>query len=152
MKSLLLFVAALAVGAPRAARAQDADSDRTIPDARVPAPVKQAFRRLFPNAIVRRYSTEVEGGKRIYEVELLEGGQQRSLDITPDGQVLEVETQLTVSQLPAPVVAAAQRGGAHIVRAERAIAGHDTTYELRIQGRRGELKLRSNGQAVSNHP
>ena len=151
MKSLLLFVAALAVVAPRA-RAQDGDSDRTIPDARVPAPVKQAFRRLFPNAIVRRYSTEVEGGKRIYEVELLESGQQRSLDITPDGQVLEVETQLSVAQLPAPVVAAAQRGGAHIVRAERAIAGHDTTYELRIQGRRGELKLGPNGHAVPNHP
>ncbi len=153
MNPIPLMLAALvaAVATPRPVMAQ-ADSDRTIPDARVPAPVKTAFRRVFPNAIVRRYSTEVEGGRTIYEVELLEGGQHRSLDITPDGQVLEVETQLTVAQLPPAVVTAAQRGGAHIVRAERAVAGHDTTYELRVQGRRGELKFRPDGRAVSQQP
>ena len=151
MKLLLLALATLVAAAPRV-RAQDADTDRTIPDARVPMPVKQAVRRVFPNAIVRRYSTEMEGGRSIYEAELLESGQHRSLDITADGQVLEVETQLSVAQLPPRVASAAQRGGARIVHAERAIAGHDTSYELRLQGRRGELKLRPNGQPVSNHP
>lgn len=152
MKPLTMMMATLALAAgARPASAQAADSERTIPAARVPQAVRNAFRRAFPNAIVRRYSTEVENGKTIYEVESREGGMRRDLDISAEGQILEVETPVSAAQLPAAVRTAAERGGAHIQAAELVVAGHDTTYELRIQGRRGELKLRPNGQPAASH-
>ena len=152
MKPSTILLAGLAlIAGARAAAAQAAGSEHTIPAARVPAAVKSAFHRAYPNAVVRRYSTEVENGKTIYEVESSEGATKRDLDISPEGQILEVETQVTAAQLPAAVRTAAESGGAHIQTAELVVAGADTTYELKIRGRRGELKLRSNGQPAASH-
>ena len=119
--------------------------------ANVPAAVKDAFKRAYPNATVLRYITERENGKTLFEVESRDGTTRRDLDIAPDGTILEVETQVTPAQLPAAVRSAAEANGAHIQSAELVVAGHDTTYEMKIQGRRGELTLMPNGRPSSRH-
>ncbi|MFI5206992.1 MAG: PepSY-like domain-containing protein [Candidatus Binatia bacterium] len=125
-----------------------ADRERTIPAAQVPAPVREAFRRAYPSATVLRYITERENGQRLYEVVSREGTTRRDLDISPEGRILETETQQTPAQLPAAVRTAAEANGAHIQIAELVVAGRDTTYEIKIRGRKGELKLTADGRSV----
>jgi hypothetical protein len=125
-----------------------AEQEHVIPSAQVPAVVREAFRRAYPTAHATKYSTEVENGKTLYEVASRDGDVIRTLEFAADGTMLEVETQIAVADLPPAVRTAAEANGAHIVRAERVVAGHDTTYEFKIQGRRGELKLRPDGRTV----
>ncbi len=136
---------------PAAAQHPERDAEHTIPAAQVPAAVRESFARAYPHATVLKYSTEREKGKTIYEVESREGSTRRDLDIGTDGTILETETQLPAAQLPAPVRTAAEANGAHIQVAELVVAGHDTTYEIKIQGRRGELKLRPDGRPAPSH-
>ena len=128
------------------------EQEHTVPAARVPAPVREAFARAYPHARANKYSTEVENGRTVYEVESTEGATKRDLLIGIDGTILETETQVTAAQLPAAVRTAAQANGAHIQLAELVVAGRDTTYEMKIRGRRGELKLLPNGQPVPAAP
>lgn len=137
---------------PAAAGAQKREApeaeEHTVPASRVPAAVREAFRRAWPNATVMKYSTEQENGRLIYEVESREGAVHRDLNIAADGTILETETQLAPAQLPAAVRAAAEANGARINIAEMVVVGRDTTYEVTVRGRRGELKLTRDGRPV----
>lgn len=123
-----------------------AAQETTLTAAQVPAAVRDGFRRAYPNATARKYSSERENGRTVYEIESVEGTTHRDLLLSADGTILETETLLTLAQLPAPVRAAAEAGGRHIQRAELTVAGQDTTYEIVIQGRRGELKFLGDGR------
>jgi hypothetical protein len=122
-----------------------AAQEHTVPASRVPAAVREAFRRAWPHATVLKYSTEVEHGKTIYEVESRDGTTRRDLDIGADGTILETETQVAAAALPAAVRTAAEANGAHIQLAEFVVAGADTSYEIKIRGRRGEVRLHKDG-------
>lgn len=160
MHCLSLGAAALMLAAamPLAAQQQPAtgsqkreaseENEHTVPAQQVPAPVRDAFRRAYPNATVVKYSTEQENGRTIYEVESREGSVHRDLNIAADGTILETETQVTTAQLPAAVRTAGQANGGHIDLAEMTVVGRDTTYELRIHGRRGEMKLTKDGRPL----
>ncbi len=130
---------------PAAAQRAEADEEHTVPEARVPAAVRNAFHRAYPSATVLKYSTEVEHGKTIYEVESRDGTTHRDLNIAVDGTILETETQVRPAALPAPVRSAAEANGAHIHLAEMVVVGADTSYEIQIQGRRGALRLHKDG-------
>ena len=124
------------------ARAQE----RTVSAAQVPAAVRDAVTRAYPSAHVTKWTTEVEHGSRSYEAETVDGTTHRDMVINADGRITEVETQLAVEQLPAPVRTAATANHAQVDRAEIVVAGRDTTYEIKIRGRRGELRLRPDGR------
>ena len=135
-----------------AQRAEAGEQEHTIPAARVPAPVRDAFKRAYPTARVLKYGTEVENGRTIYEVESREGTTHRDLTYAADGTLVESETEVPVAQLPAAVRAAAETGGARIRLAEIVVIGHDTIYEMKIRGRNGALKLHRDGTAVPERP
>ncbi len=124
------------------------ESEHTVAAARVPAAVRDAVRHAYPNATVTKWSTEVENRRTVYEAETRDGATHRDMLVGADGGILEVETQVTLAQLPAAVRTAATANGQHVDRAEVVVAGRDTTYEMKIRGRQGELKLRANGQPV----
>ena len=132
--------------------AEAGEQEHTVPAARVPAPVRDAFKRAFPTATVLKVSTEVENGRTIYEVESREGATHRDLTYAADGTLVESETEVPVAQLPAAVRAAAETGGARIRLAEIVVIGQDTIYEMKIRGRNGELKLRRDGTAEPERP
>lgn len=152
MKSTAALIALLF--SPVVLHAQKRDttegSEHALRAAQVPAAVRDAFRRAYPHAAVRGYSTEQENGRTIYEVQSREGGVGRDLSFAADGTILEIEETVPVARLPEAVRAAitTQAAGAAITRSERNVAGHDTTYEFAIRGRRGEVKLRGDGTPV----
>src|ERR1043166_8762244 len=92
--SALSFGCAGALAAQHPAREQP-DSERTIAASAVPDVVKNAFRRAFPNAVAHRYSTELRGGKQVYEIESREGGRTTDVGISAEGAIVEVESEVS---------------------------------------------------------
>lgn len=135
-------------GEAREARAANDDHERTLTAAQVPAPVRAAVTREFPHATVSKWTSEVENGKTMYEAETVDGTMHRDMVIGANGRISEVETVVTVAQLPAAVRTAATANNARVERAEMVVMGRDTTYEFKITGRAAELKLRANGTPV----
>jgi len=143
---LVTLVALLAAASPLAAQ------ERSLRGSQVPAAVRDAFKRAFPAARAVGYSTEQRDGKPVYEVESRDGATHRDLTYAADGTLLESETAVPEAQLPPAVRAAATANGARIQLAEIVVIGADTAYEMKIRGRRGELKLRRDGTPVPEHP
>lgn len=80
-----------------------AAQERRIQRSELPPAVQKVADEQSKGATVRGYSTEVENGKREYEVESTVNGHSRDVTIAPDGTVLEVEEQVEMAELPNPV-------------------------------------------------
>jgi hypothetical protein len=118
----------------------------------VPQAVISAFEKAYPGALVRGYSSEIEGGKVKYEIESFRNKFTLDVLYLPDGSVAEVEEGLTVGELPDAVKAAVKasypRG--RIAKAEKKTVGLDVTYELRVSsGKIGiDLEIASGGRIL----
>ena len=155
MKKFIILSAllALAPAGIAAAQAKPAEKHETkVAASAVPQVVRNAVKKEWPNASVSAWSREVEKGRTKYEAETSDGGVKRDVLLGADGSILEVETTLTVAQLPAAVRKAATAGGHQIDGAEMVVAGQEMFYELKIRGRASELKLLPNGQPVQPRP
>ncbi len=80
-----------------------AAQERHIQRSELPPAAQKVADEQSKGATVRGYSTEVENGKREYEVESTVNGHTRDVTIAPDGTVLEVEEQVEMAELPNPV-------------------------------------------------
>jgi len=133
-----------------------AGQEKRLKKSDLPPAVQKAAEEQNKGATVRGYSSEVENGKLQYEVETTVNCHSRDVTITPDGAILEVEDQVELASLPAPV-----REGL------RALAGSCTTtkvesltkqgklvaYEAQVRkaGKRSEIQVGPDGKPLS-HP
>jgi uncharacterized membrane protein YkoI len=69
----------------------------------LPAEVQKTADAYSKGAMVRGYSKEMEKGKPEYEVELTVDGHSKDVSIDETGAVIEVEEQVQLDELPAPV-------------------------------------------------
>ena len=69
----------------------------------LPAEVQKTADEYSKGATVRGYSKEMEKGKPEYEVELTVDGHSKDVSIDETGVVIEVEEQVQLDELPAPV-------------------------------------------------
>lgn len=73
---------------------EDEDEDgEKVPLAQVPQVVKDAAAKAVPGIVLEEAGRETEGVQVIYELEGEAGGQEYELEITADGEVLEVEVE-----------------------------------------------------------
>jgi hypothetical protein len=77
-----------------------------VPLHQVPRPVLDTVRARFKDARIAATEREREGGKLVYEVTIRHGGHTIDVTLTPDGVMLLIERQITVRELPPPVLAA----------------------------------------------
>lgn len=105
----------------------------------LPAAVQKTADRESNGATIRGYSTEVDNGRREYEMETMVNGHSRDVSIAADGTVLEIEEQVEMKDLPQDVQ-----------RTLRAKAGHGTITKIESLTKHGKLvayeaQLRSKG-------
>jgi hypothetical protein len=117
------------VKAAAAAKAED-------PAAKLPKVILDAFKKAYPNAVIKGASEEKENGKTTWEVESTDNGLARDLIYNLDGTVAEFEEVVTAASLPPAVTAAlkAKYPKATITKAEKLFKGKATTYEMAIAG------------------
>lgn len=152
-RPLALVVAGAALGWSGATWAEDTKV--------APAAVTAAIEKAWPGAKVGEVEEE-ELELAGYEVELKVGEQELEATVAPDGTIVEVETEATRDELPAPVKERlAKLGGAvgDVARIERraqlqvvALPAPVTTWEVTLTregGGRFELHLGADGAVLS---
>jgi uncharacterized membrane protein YkoI len=69
----------------------------------LPAAVQKTVDEQSKGATIKGFSTEVEDGKKIYEVQLTVNGHGKDISMDPQGHVLEVEEEMPLDSLPPAV-------------------------------------------------
>ena len=142
MKSVVLLTPFLLL--PLLAPAQ------VVPARQVPPAVVTAFRKAYPAVQAVRW--EREGGQ--YEAGFRQGSTDKSVLLSAAGTLLETETALPPSQLPAPVRVRLARDYAAYRLTEAAkivtVATGSITYEAEMtrQGQHHDLLFRADGTQV----
>ncbi len=116
---------------------------------KLPAAVKKAVQKKFPEAKVRGAAKEVEDGKTTYEVELTVEGRAVDVAMNAEGKILEIEKEIPVAKLPAAVKKRleAKYPGARIEKAEEITKGEDgpVRYEVVLKA---EVVFTAKGKVV----
>ena len=135
----------------------------------LPEAAAKALKDAFPKATVDEVKMEKEEGITVYEVELKEGKSETEVEVTADGTILEVETDVEMKDVPEAAAKAIQAAaeGAKIkevskeeVRAEIKKEGETakivklekpkTLYEAEIVkgDKKGEITVAADGTVV----
>jgi uncharacterized membrane protein YkoI len=69
----------------------------------LPAAVQKTVDEQSKGATIKGFSTEVENGKKIYEVQLTVNGHNKDISMDPQGHVLEIEEETPLASLPPAV-------------------------------------------------
>jgi hypothetical protein len=124
-------------------------AEEKISPKKLPAAVRKAVKKKFPEAKYRGAAKEVADGKTTYEVELTVEGRAVDAIMSPEGKILEVEREVPVAKLPAAVkkALAAKYPDAKIEKAEMLTKGEDGPlhYEIVIKT---EVVLTPKGKVV----
>lgn len=99
----------------------------------VPAAVKTAFERSFPNTTVKKWDKEDED----FEANFSKDGKTMSATFDATGILKETETDINVSELPAPVADYIKANYKDAVIKEAALIekGQEKMYEAEIEGK-----------------
>lgn len=120
----------------------------------LPAAVQTTAREQSKGATVLGYSEEVENGQTLYEVSLRVKGHSKDVTMDANGNVVEVEEQVTLSSLPGPAKAEIlkQAGRGKITLVE-SITKNDTLigYEAHVKtaGKFLEIKVDPQGKPLA---
>lgn len=128
--------------------------EKRIKKSQLPPAVQKAAQKQSEGATVRGYSTEVDKGKREYEVQLKVNGHNKDVTMDKQGTVLEVEEQVELSSLPAEVRDGLKdkAGKGTITQVESLTKkGKLVAYEAQVRKgtRRSEVQVGPNGKALA---
>lgn len=115
-----------------------------------PALVRAAIEKETKNATLKHVSKETEKGHVQYEVETLVNGRSRDLLIDPSGNVLEVEEEVALDDVPAPVRDALKAKGT-VLKVESVTRAGQITYEAQVRssnGKKSSVSLDAQGKPV----
>jgi hypothetical protein len=69
----------------------------------LPPAVEKTVAQQSKGAAIRGFSTELEDGKRLYEVELVVSGHGKDISMDEKGNIVEVEEEVSIESLPGGV-------------------------------------------------
>jgi hypothetical protein len=129
--------------------------EKTLKKADLPPAVQKTADEQSKGATVRGYSSEVEDGKLEYEVALTVNGHARAVSIAADGSVLEVEDEVALDALPAPVREALEKqAGAGKITKVESLTKHGTlvAYEAHVLtgAKRSEVQVGPDGKPLAH--
>ena len=73
---------------------------------RLPAAVEKTVAAESQGATIKGFSTEIEDGRRLYEVEMIVNGHHKDVSMDRNGVVVEAEEEVAMESLPDTVQAA----------------------------------------------
>ena len=83
-----------------------AASSRSTPVApvKMPEPVANTFKTLFPNGTIDKLDAEEEEGVMVYDFEFHAGEREKEADIAADGTMMESTLVIVAKDIPAPAM------------------------------------------------
>jgi hypothetical protein len=121
----------------------------------LPAAVQKTADAQSAGATLRGYSSETEDGQLEYEVSMTVHGHSRDVSIAPDGSVLEIEEEIALDSLPAPVrQGLQQRAGAGKITKVESLTKHGALVAFEAQVRTGtkraEIQVCPDGKPLAH--
>jgi len=83
---------------------------------KLPAPVAEAVKSECPNCTIAKSTREKENGIVVYDLEFRNG--QGEMDVAADGTIIERETAVPTSRIPAPALEAILNAGGSLLQVE----------------------------------
>lgn len=125
-------------------------SERKITMAALPSAVQAAVREQTKGAEILGFAAEREKGQIVYEAETKRNGKSRDLTFNKNGQLLEVEEEISLEDVPVPARTALQKraDGGTIKKVESVTRGAAVAYEAALQtkaGRKAEIAVNPDG-------
>jgi uncharacterized membrane protein YkoI len=155
MKHTRLIVLAISVSSLLLTVSASA-KEKHIKKSDLPPAVQKTADEQSKGASVRGYSSEVEGGKLEYEVQMTIAGHSRDVSIAPDGTVLEIEEEVAMDALPVAVREGLKKKATDgtITKVESITkSGKLVAYEAHVKRgtKRSEIQIDPEGKPLS-HP
>jgi len=127
--------------------------ERKIRREQLPPAVERTVARESERATIKGFASEIEHGQKFYEASLVVDGHTKDILIDADGNVVEVEEQVSMDSLPADVQDALKKGagnGTIIVIESLTKNGQLVAYEAHVKhGRkRSEIQVGPNGEKL----
>jgi hypothetical protein len=149
-----LSIVALFIGLLACSVAQA--QERKLKRSQLPPAVQKTLDEQSQGATILGFATEVENGKRLYEAELKVDGRGKDVTMDTNGNIVEVEEEVTMDSLPSAVQNAIRKaaGVGTIGKIESLIKnGKLVAYEAHVTtGRkRSEVQVGPNGEKLA-HP
>lgn len=135
--------------------ARAAAQEKSLKRADLPPAVQKAADEQSTGATVRGYSSETEDGQLEYEVAMTVHGHSRDVTIAKDGTILEIEEEVALDSLPAPVRASFQQkaGSGKITKVESLTKhGALVAYEAHVTTgtKRSEIQVGPDGKPLAH--
>ena len=127
--------------------------ERKINRSQLPPAVEQTVAKESEGATIKGFATEVEHGQKLYEASLIVNGHTKDILIDRQGNIVEVEEQVSIDSLPAAVQDAlrknAGRGTISVIESLTK-NGHLVAYEAQVKHgkRRSEIQVGPNGEKL----
>jgi hypothetical protein len=129
--------------------------EKKIQRADLPPAVEKTVAAETHGATIKGFSQERANGQTLYEAETTVDGHSKDITIDANGSLVEVEEQVALDSLPAPVKAAllAKAGEGKIVKVE-SLTKHDkiVAYEAKVQtaGKKSEIQVGPDGNPLDH--
>lgn len=148
--SIALVVMALATCSVAVAQ------EKKLKREQLPPAVEKTVASESQSATINGFATEIENGKRLYEVELTVDGRSKDISMDKNGNILEVEAEVAMDSLPAAVQDGLRKaaGAGTIGKIESLTKGGKlVAYEGHVKNgaKRSEVQVGPNGEKLA-HP
>jgi hypothetical protein len=119
----------------------------------LPPAVEQTVARESEGATIKGFATEFEDRQKLYEASLIVNGHSKDILIDKDGNIVEVEEEVSLDSLPSVVQDALKKaaGSGHIQVVESLTKnGKLVAYEAQVKRgtKRSEVKVGPNGEKL----
>jgi hypothetical protein len=148
------YLVAFAVGTLLLAGSASAQ-EKKIKRSDLPSAVEKTVAAQSVGATIRGFSTEVEKGQTLFEVEMTVSGHSKDISMTADGSIVEVEEQVVLDSLSAEVKAGlqAKAGKGKITKVE-SLTKKDklVAYEAQVvtNGKKSEVQVGPDGKPLDH--
>lgn len=127
--------------------------EKKIRREQLPPAVEKTVARESEGATIKEFATEVEHGQKLYEVSLNVNGHSKDILIDKNGNIVEVEEQVSLGSLPAAVQDALKKAaGTGSIEVVESLTKNGTlvAYEAQIKHgkKRSEVQVGPNGEKL----
>ncbi len=122
----------------------------------LPPAVEKTVARESQGATIKGFATEIENGKRLYEVDLTVDGRSKDISMDKNGNIVEVEAEVAMDSLPAAVQEGLRKAArAGTIGKIESLTKHGklVAYEAQVKtgAKRSEIQVGPNGGRLA-HP
>jgi hypothetical protein len=145
-----------AIASQAATQQATQEREKKLKRSDLPAAVQKTVDQESRGATIRGYSSETDNGQLVYEIEMRVHGHNRDVLVAGDGSVLEIEEQVALDSLPAPVRdGLRQLAGRGRITEVESLTKHGTlvAYEAQVRTgtKRSEIQVGPDGKPLA-HP